>query len=536
MEPASQGVASVSAAFDAHLACAKEAPGALAAAEGDFVRIMTVHASKGLEFPHVAVADLKDGRESAGSLVVENVGPLSFAAASRAPEGPWADAAAKYDRQAKKLGCDDDDELLALFEDATSAPDRLRGLSCGRRYGALAAYARAQALAEARRLLYVALTRASRSLFVSMVFKRDPAKGYGDTGIFEDIHGALPWSCEGARAVSELDYGGTAPARVVFRQLGAEEDAESPADAGDPGDPGACSGEGAACAGASGEDGGSGEDSDAPFIVAVREELPAPALLPFNFSRAQLYSYTSLSGAHAHSDEPAAEDEAGNAAPAPAPAGGALAGPEGDDAAESATALGTAFHRLAQQAIELSERGTLFVPGEAAVEAQIQKEGLSVGQQERLRVALARWLGSDEAARFAAYEHRAAEVPFIVQVPAAASDGFAAGVRESFFLEGEIDGLADNGDGAAFLIDYKTGGRDDETPEQLDEKHRLQASCYAYALMRAGYTSVEAHFLRIERTATENPRDPQIVPYRFETSDLPALETLIIGKQKEATA
>lgn len=579
MEAASQGIASLAAAFDAHLACAKEAPGALAAAEGDFVRIMTVHASKGLEFPHVAVADLKDGRESAGPLVVENVGSLSFAAASRAPEGPWADAAAKYDRQAKKLGLDDDDELLALFEDAASAPDRLRGLSCGRRYGALAAYARAQALAEARRLLYVALTRASRSLFVSMVFKRDPAKGYGDTGIFEDIHGALPWSCEGMRAVSELDYGGSAPARVVFRQLGAEEyaeDAEALADAGDLGVPCACDGEGAARAGVGGE-GGGGENLGDAFVVAMREELPAPVLLPFNFARAQLYSYTSLSGTHAHSDEPAAEDEAGNAVPAPAPTCGPLAGraadgtapcavgslsraadatlptawasggaaaQSADDAAaalgadgtpESATALGTAFHRLAQQAIERSEQGALFTPGEAAIAAQIQKEGLSAGQQERLRQALDRWLGSDEAARFAAYENRAAEVPFIVQVPASPSDGSAAGVGESFFLEGEIDGLADNGDGTAFLIDYKTGGRDDETAAELDAKHRLQASCYAYALMRAGYTSVEAHFLRIERPSAENPRDPQIVPYRFETTDLPALEALIIGKQKEAT-
>ena len=539
MEPASQGVASVSAAFDAHLACAKEAPGALAAAEGDFVRIMTVHASKGLEFPHVAVADLKDGRESAGPLVVENVGTFSFAAASRVPEGAFADAAAKYDRQAKKLGCDDD-ELLALFEDAASAPDRLRALTCGRRYGALAAYARAQALAEARRLLYVALTRASRSLFVSMVFKRDPAKGYGDTGIFEDIHDALPWGCEGARAVSELDYGGSAPARVVFRQLGAEEDAEgtedadSSADAGDLGDPGAYGGGEAVDSTGEGEGGGSGEDSGGSFVVAVREELPAPALLPYNFARAQLYSYTSLSGTHAHSDEPATEDEEGAAVPAPVPASEAIASREGDTAPESATALGTAFHRLAQQAIERSEQGALFTPGEAAIAAQIQKEGLSADQQKRLRTALARWLASDEAARFAAYENRAAEVPFIVQVPAVPSDASVAGAGESFFLEGEIDGLADNGDGAAFLIDYKTGGRDDETAAELDAKHRLQASCYAYALMRAGYTSVEAHFLRIERPSAENPRDPQIVPYRFETADLPALEALIIGKQKEA--
>lgn len=67
-------------------------------------------------------------------------------------------------------------------------------------------------------------------------------------------------------------------------------------------------------------------------------------------------------------------------------------------AQESATALGTAFHRLAQQAIERSERGSLFAPSEEAIRAQIQKEGLSEEQQARLRAALVRWLGSDEAA------------------------------------------------------------------------------------------------------------------------------------------
>ena len=97
-------------------------------------------------------------------------------------------------------------------------------------------------------------------------------------------------------------------------------------------------------------------------------------------------------------------------------------------------ALGTPFHRLAQQAIERSERGSLFAPSEAAVRAQIQKEGLSEEQQARLRAALVRWLGSDEAARFAAFENRRAEVPFTVAIG-------------NFFLEGEIDGLADNGDG-----------------------------------------------------------------------------------------
>ena len=67
-----------------------------------------------------------------------------------------------------------------------------------------------------------------------------------------------------------------------------------------------------------------------------------------------------------------------------------------------------------------------------------------------------RWLGSDEAALFAAFENRRAEVPFTVAIG-------------GFFLEGEIDGLDDNGDGAAFLIDYKTGGR----AHRLHERSRF---------------------------------------------------------------
>ena len=106
----------------------------------------------------------------------------------------------------------------------------------------------------------------------------------------------------------------------------------------------------------------------------------------------------------------------------------------GANPAESATALGTAFHRLAQQAIERSERGALFCPDEAAITAQIQKEALSASQQQRLRTALARWLASDEAARFSDFAHRGAEVPFIVAVPApsaAAANPAAAADRKS---------------------------------------------------------------------------------------------------------
>lgn len=541
LEEEAPGVASTAAAFQAHLESAKEAPGALATAANDFVSIMTVHSSKGLEFPHVAVAELRDGCEGAGRFVVENLGGHTYASAAFVPLDEWGDASRKVQKLAEKIEAA---EPLDVSSVDSEALDSLLGdLAPHQRHEALAAFAEDQALAEARRLLYVALTRASKSLFVAIALGSSPSKGYEGKGIVSDIYQALAWDTSGARAVTMVDYGGSAPARVTVTALGAPPDAdaaESAAGALDdeavlPGDD-----EADEARAFVGDAGASGESAAGlpPFSVPVRAIPPVPAMVPRGFAHADLFSYSSLSGTHEHVDMPVGPDEGDgieivNSEGLPKEAACSSGGALGEDA----TALGRAFHRLAQQAIERSRRSALFCPGEAALVAQIQKEGLSDGQQERLRAALARWLASEVAARFASFETRSAEVPFTVRVPAASADGSTAEVPAGdFFLEGEIDGLADNGDGAAFLIDYKTGGSLDEAPEALDAKHRLQASCYAYALMRAGYTSVDAHFLRIEHASADNPRDPQVVSYHFDEADLPALEALIITKQREATA
>lgn len=524
------GIADVSRRYSDYIALAKEAPGALTCLDADFVRIMTVHTSKGLEFPHVAVAELKDGYPggSAPSFFVENIGEATYVAAAWMPHGSWDKTAAKLRSWARAL---DEEGPAVPMEEPAEAERAFCTLPAARFGAALATYSAVQEREEARRLMYVALTRASRSLQLVMRVSAKPEDGYGDTWVTGDVFDALGWPMGEGASISMVDFGGRAPARVTAERLlvemqddemgeGALAGEEKVEDRGSDGARGQRADEGIVSETAA-------TDISPVFLVPLREHAEDPVLVPRNFAREGLYSYTSLSGAHPHSDEAAVDtdeglvfvDSEGAAVASEYRAStdrGALPG------SESATALGTAFHRLAQQAIELSERGALFCPGEAAVEAQIQKESLSAGQQERLYRALTRWLGSDEAVRFASYEHRRAEVPFTVALG-------------GFFLEGEIDGLADNGDGAAFLIDYKTGGRDDETPEQLDEKHRLQASCYAYALIRAGYESVEAHFLRIERPGTDNPRDPQVVPYHFEKTDLPALEALIIAKQRETS-
>ena len=68
------------------------------------------------------------------------------------------------------------------------------------------------------------------------------------------------------------------------------------------------------------------------------------------------------------------------------------------------------------------------------------------------------------------------------------------------------------------VIDYKTGGTPDETPDQLLEKHALQARVYADVLHKAGFEAVTVKFVRVEQpdpTLFVEPAEPQVVTYNF---------------------
>ena len=114
----------------------------------------------------------------------------------------------------------------------------------------------------------------------------------------------------------------------------------------------------------------------------------------------------------------------------------------------------------------------------------------------------------------------ASEVPFFVKVPLSSG--------EDAYLEGEIDLLGfDEAREHATVVDYKTGGRDDETEDDLRRKHVLQAACYAYAIMLQGTQEVDALFVRVERPRGDDPAQPQCVRYHFEQSDMHTLAQAI---------
>ena len=171
------------------------------------------------------------------------------------------------------------------------------------------------------------------------------------------------------------------------------------------------------------------------------------------------------------------------------------------------TALGSAFHAACQWLIEL-DRAEL--PAERA-DALCRYWGCTPEQRVRFDEAMARWLSSGVRAEALAWPCRRAEVPFYTL----GMDGLAE--RFGAYAEGAIDLLCTDParPTRALLIDYKTGGSADESPERLTQKHRLQAEVYADVLHKAGYEQVTLKFVRVEVPDLVDPAQPQVVEYRL---------------------
>lgn len=467
------GLASTARALADELAVGlKEAPGALSGAGGDVVKIMTIHASKGLEFPIVALADFADARAGSGKLLVETCGPVARASlAPAASLDAFPQLAKRAVATAPTDGEPEDADALAArsYVEGAGEPARAAGAppcSQAAYRASLARRAADEELAEARRKLYVGLTRASEALVVAMDAKA-PSAGKPPTyaPLVDDIRSALCGGADFPEGAAELPYGGSAPARFerILVQAPEEPADQDAVEAGKP----------------------------ARFVVPVVDDGSAPARLAWNAAREDVFSYSSIaSGAVPE----ALEDGAARAADA-----------------DKATDLGSAFHRAAQLAVETGR-----APSAERLDALAASYGLTRGQRARLSDACARWFASATYADACSWRLRRSEVPFFVRVGDA-------------FMEGEIDLLCTDGpalDGArALVVDYKTGGSDDEPSEALQAKHLLQARCYAYALLSQGCAEVELRFARVEH---ERDGDVQAVRYRFSAQDRQALAACIL--------
>lgn len=519
---------SIALAFDRFLA-GKEAPGALNEEGDGAVRIMTVHASKGLEYPVVAVAECFGVRKSSGAAQMGRVegGAQVVALPARFDGVKLADGTFVKGDDVKK-------QFEHAFKGKGTSlwlPPELMEDVCATGSPA-EAFARLRnddlqlSLEERARLLYVAMTRARELVILAMDAGVSRGKVTAPTFdvetdlTYDVLRRILPTDALG---MPQLDSD-----RLVF-------------DSSKPGDYELISladftfGEQAFEANASLDAEGRLVRGDADAADnAARSTVPGPAdpkpdsfelvypqaagvrmgVCPF--PARDSYSYSSIAAAlHAETEDRAAEahvpmDESGDDAESD--------GSEMTDADVAAVesagnpmALGSAFHAACQWLIEM---GADALPAERA-DALARLWRLMPEQRERFDVALDRWLKSSVRAELLAWPCIRAEVPFF---SLGCEDEDIA--RYGAYAEGAIDVLAtDPADPSrALVIDYKTGGTPDETPDQLLEKHALQARVYADVLHKAGFEAVTVKFVRVGQANPAifvGPAEPQVVTYNL---------------------
>ena len=570
------GPACTVALFETLLEESKEAPGALSATGGDFVRIMTIHASKGLEFPIVAVGEFRDAGGSSSKLLTCSDEGKVYLSLDLGNTVSTLEGAAKLGDlpqlyAAMTEGSADEDELLEAVRHADGALALRAALYERERVGDEE---------EAKRLLYVALTRAKEALVVSLMGKRT-----------KDNPQATPKNCLGAVVsalagcdagfdvgVSHFEFGGSQAALVEHVALDAEDEQRGMTGEGEDKQDDAADAAGiTGSAGAMDAIGAADVVVDSFFVPAV-DERPHVSRAPYAPAHEGVFSYSSIAEV-SHEDDAldglvrrffvevdGVRDEDEMSASEFGSGSSDTFGEQGDlDAFEldgfatsvwrsnrnaavvdeddgswaytgattadsdKATDLGTAFHRLAQYAaITHTAHGPLEIPPDERIESLAHAGCLDDVQRQRLAWALSRWFGSDVAREMAQFEDLRAEVPFYVSVLSSNDDD---GDGYEVHLEGEIDLLAlddSRVDGSrAIVVDYKTGGHDDETADALARKHVLQAACYAYAIMLQGIAEVDAVFVRVERPRVDDASQPQCVRYRFSSGDVPVLKAAI---------
>lgn len=521
---------SIALAFDRFLA-GKEAPGALNEEGDGAVRIMTVHASKGLEYPVVAVAECFGVRKSSGAAQMGRVegGAQVVALPARFDGVKLADGTFVKGDDVKK-------QFEHAFKGKGTSlwlPPELMEDVCATGSPA-EAFARLRnddlqlSLEERARLLYVAMTRARELVILAMDAGVSRGKVTAPTFdvetdlTYDVLRRILPTDAldmpqlDADRLVFDNsqpgDYELISLADFTFGEQAFEANASLDAEGrlvrGD------AEPEGAGADARAAVPGPADPEPDAfelvyPQAVGVRMGIcPYPAR--------DSYSYSSIAAAlHAESEDRAAEahvpmDEAGDDAESD--------GSEMTDADVAAVeptgnpmALGSAFHAACQWLIEM---GADALPAERA-DALARLWRLTPEQRERFDVALDRWLKSAVRADLLAWPCVRAEVPFF---SLGCEDEDIA--RYGAYAEGAIDALATNpaDSSRALVIDYKTGGTPDETPEQLQEKHALQARVYADVLHKAGVEAVTVKFVRVEQadsTIFVEPAEPQVVTYNL---------------------
>lgn len=502
----------------------KERPGSLNTDEQDAVRILTIHSSKGLEYPIVALADFNGSAGGPNSnLALEcTCGHVYVSLTPGSSKPELKDPPKLSEPMIARLV-----EANALEEPASLGDE---DLTAGSFHEALKARRDTEELAEGRRKFYVGATRPREALIIAVNFTATKGSASKDDCI-NDLRASL-FGEDGAwhSAPEGIDYSGTTPAIVSYTRLALDEDGQVIAvreEASEEADEEQ----------QELEEPGAALSSNKSHIARLSvPEMPrkgefvcdlTPMRLPYNPARAATFSYSSIA---AHDAEAEQEDKA-EAQPVETDEELVVATTRPHHA--SATAFGSALHQACQfMAEDLAWRKdqgagdtALAMPADERLRACLATWDAPAGELDALRGACAHWMASDAAAQAASLDVLVPEAPFYVALQGTQG--------EPIHLEGAIDLLCHDtptqqGEPRrAFIVDYKTGGSAAETADDLLAKHDLQARCYAYVALTQGFDEVELAFVRVEQSDPERPGKPQEVRYHFTRADKQNLHELI---------
>ncbi|MCF0103984.1 MAG: UvrD-helicase domain-containing protein [Eggerthellaceae bacterium] len=464
--------------LEAQLAYAKLAPGSISTEQSNFVKIMTVHASKGLEFPIVAVAALKDSGSNKSKLWTTRIAENIYSCLGPGQILGDNNISISLDINSKTV-------LSALDEkDKSELANYIQNWEISGEY--LSDYANTidcfEEISEAQeeqRLLYVALTRAEEAVALYL----DGSYTNSREGLFipdslpQILSDAIFGSDEDLKEVRTLyfDFGGTETGLLVHDFITEEFKTDFFA-----------------------EEEASVEEEQSIVLYRPQDECEIK-LENYKEILPSCYSYSKLAGEKiALIDIPEDRDDEWGVTGTKV---------EASYDADKASEFGSAFHALMQfsaMSSALKEQ-----PSEQRISLVAKQFGLDEAYLERLKKLIKSFFSSIIYKKIAGKEMSAEESFFF---------DFEMDACQNFF-QGEIDLLLprESADDIEF-VDYKTGGKVEENMERMLKKYELQAKIYAYALLKVGYKKVKAKFIRVE--CLDAHGQPQVFEYEFELETL----------------
>lgn len=477
------GVASVAKAFSQWCNTAKESPKVLHCSTQNAVTFMTIHASKGLEFPVVAVVGAVSGpKAGAGSepfLHVKKDDSYQIA----------------FSSSSKKLH-----ELYDGCHEVPTSIDECKGLLEWRMF--LETQENEFEEQEQNRRLYVALTRAREAVILTSTI--DLTKEGINPRYTRKITDALFKEPPLSAGEHQFEYGGNLAGCMRVVQGSGKRDEPIQVEGLELVEPSDCK---------PSEEENSQAVETFDLYEKVRLSVTSETMYDqrkgfFSYSSAHQQMAENFKGENnkALEEEHQAQSleyDANNPQPA-TETSVVLAGSLADDGVDP-TSLGSAFHELAQIMVETQSK-----VDDSTIDRLCLKNSVPQRVVSRVKQALELWSGSEIRQEALAHDVVIAESPFTLQVNSEYGN----------YVEGAIDLLAYNkGSKDALVVDYKTGDKG-LNATQIYEHHQMQANFYAYVLMQRGFTKVECAFVCVE---VEEAGQPHVARYTFDVNHQPRL-------------